>query len=213
MVYVGNRTFVKCAEEHKRYEECRSLQICVESDTTYHALLKTLFPPDYITVGSTLDETTEMLFNHTCNVIVSDKTIILIVTWLNNAIRDGRYVMGDKMMSKEPYAIITRNTDREFSDVVNWVVHAVISGEEQGLSKNASLCQNHTDLASHDASNLDFMNAVHCVGNYAEIVDGDANNPGLNEINYGTGMLYAILLETLKVLAMPLWNQPLAACR
>ena len=94
-------------------------------------------------------------------------------------------------MSREPHAIITRNTDREFSDVVNWVVHAVISGEEQGLSKNASLCQNHTDLASHDASKLGFMNAVHCVGNYSEIVDGD-NNPGINEINYGTGMLYAI---------------------
>jgi len=95
-------------------------------------------------------------------------------------------------MTKEPLSIVTRNTDREFSDIINWIVHALFYGEEQGLTKNSSLCQNSSNLTPHHASDLNFMNAVYCVGNYGELFDEDENNRGLNQINDGsTGMLYA----------------------
>jgi len=82
--------------------------------------------------------------------------------------------------------------DREFSDIVNWVVQALLFGEERGLSKNATLCRNYTDSTLRGASELDFMKGVSCVGNYAEI-NGDPNNRGrINGINDGAGMLYAI---------------------
>lgn len=97
------------------------------------------------------------------------------------------------MMSKEPLAVVTRNNDREFSDVINWVVHALFYGEEQGITKTMSRCQQVSNLTEH-TSDLDFMNAVYCVGNYGEILsDEEKNNQGMNQINNGTtGMLYAM---------------------
>jgi len=72
------------------------------------------------------------------------------------------------------------------------VVQALFYGEEQGLTKSSSLCQNYTDM-TRSLSGLNFLNAVYCVGNYGEILHGDDNNRGANQINNGTtGMLYAI---------------------
>eukprot|EP00579_Thalassiosira_antarctica_P013409 CAMPEP_0201945108 /NCGR_PEP_ID=MMETSP0903-20130614/53734_1 /ASSEMBLY_ACC=CAM_ASM_000552 /TAXON_ID=420261 /ORGANISM="Thalassiosira antarctica, Strain CCMP982" /LENGTH=869 /DNA_ID=CAMNT_0048488167 /DNA_START=93 /DNA_END=2702 /DNA_ORIENTATION=+ len=192
MAYFGNETFVRCAEELKRYDECSSLMICVERSTTHYDFLKTAFPSDYFKVGSSLKEVTEMLFNDTCNAIASEKTFILNVLLLNEVIRDGKFILGTKMMTKEPYGIITRNSDHEFSDIINWVIRALFFGEEQGLTKDPTLCQNYTDLTLHDVSDLDFMNSVYCVGNYREIYVVEPNNRGMNQINNGTGMLYAV---------------------
>jgi len=96
------------------------------------------------------------------------------------------------LLTKEPLAIVTRNNDREFSDIINWVVQALFYGEEQGLTKNSSLCQNYTNFTS-PGSDLNFMNAVYCVGNYGELIsEVEQNHRGMNQINNGTtGMLYA----------------------
>ena len=196
MVYFGNQTFVHCAEEQKRYDECSSLLICVKSSTTHYDFLKsfTSFPSDYFKVGSSLEEITEMLFNDTCNVGAYDKSAILnhLNVALSHTDSDRDFIFGKKMMTKEPLAIVTRNNDREFSDIINWVVQALFFGEEQGLTKDLSLCQNSTNLTGHDVPDLDFMNAVYCVGNYGELFVGEPNNRGMNQINNGTGMLYAI---------------------
>merc|ERR1719379_3402690 len=78
-------------------------------------------------------------------------------------------ILGNETLTKDPHAIVTRNTDREFSDVVNWVVQALFYGEEQGLTKDMSLCHNYSGLTSTHPSELNFLNAVHFVGNYGEI--------------------------------------------
>ena len=54
--------------------------------------------------------------------------------------RTACYVVGEKMMTKEPNAFVTRSDDREFSDAVNWALQALIWGEEQGLTKDLTLC-------------------------------------------------------------------------
>ncbi|KAL7538406.1 hypothetical protein ACHAXR_011016 [Thalassiosira sp. AJA248-18] len=107
-------------------------------------------------------------------------------------LNERNFTVGRKTATKEPIGIVSRNNDREFSDIINWVVQALFYGEEHGLAKDPTLCQNSTRETSHNVSDLDFMNAVHCVGNYGEIFDGEMNNRGMNQINNGTGMLYAI---------------------
>jgi len=167
--------------------------ICVTKATTHYDFLKTAFPSDYFKVGSTFEEVTEMLFNDTCNVAAFEKSHIQNDASLNNGISDGKFIVGTQMKTKEPLAIVTRNNDREFSDTINWVVQALFYGEEQGLTKDLKQCQNYTNnLALYDVSDLDFLNAVYCVGNYGEIFDSSPNDRGMNQINNGTGMLYAI---------------------
>ena len=101
-------------------------------------------------------------------------------------------------MIKEPLAIVTHVDDREFSDIVNWVLQALFFGEEKGLGKYPPLCQKDTMLPSN-ASDLDCMNAVCCVGNYGDIYGGDdAETRGImNLINNSTGLLYVLPFDNL----------------
>ena len=100
-----------------------------------------------------------MLFNGTCNVATYDKSAILPIASSEEFI-DKNFSIGNKMMTKEPLAMVTRNSDRKFSDTVNWVLRALIYGEEHGLTQDSTLCQNSTNLALSKAFELDFMNAV-----------------------------------------------------
>ena len=114
--------------------------ICVAKATTHYDFLKTVFPSHYFKVGSTFEEVTEMLFNDTCNVAAFEKTHIQNDASLNNGISDGKFIVGTKLKTKEPHAIVTRNNDHEFSDIMNWVVQALFYGEEQGLTKDLKRC-------------------------------------------------------------------------
>lgn len=200
MVYYGNSTYIQCAEQQKRYDECRELLICVTDASTHVDFLKVSFPLDYFKIGSSLEEITEMLFDDSCNVIAHEKSAILNLVqsekfqgrvFMAKALNGDEYRFGEKVMSKEPLGIVTRSNDRVFSDIINWVIQVLLFGEEQGITKDATLCQNYTKL-SFLVSDLDLMNAVYCVGNYEEIFDGEHDNRGMNKINNGTGMLYSI---------------------
>ncbi|KAL7534572.1 hypothetical protein ACHAWF_004886, partial [Thalassiosira exigua] len=190
LIYSGNSTFVKCAEEHKRYKECSSISICVYKASTHYELLRMSFPSEYFKLVSSYAEMLDMLLNDTCNVVAEDKGFLHGGLPDIFVARDRGFVEGGKMMTKEPLAMVTRNTDMEWSDAVNWVLQALIYGEEQGLTRDSSRCQIGANLDLQSASDLDFMNAVHCVGNYAE--QHDRKKRGMNQINNGTGMVFAI---------------------
>ena len=112
---------------------------------------------------------------------------------MNELILNGTYTLGNKMLTKEPLAIVTRNNDQEWTDVINWVIRALLFGEEHNLMQNKSLCDAKFVPVS---SQFNFLNAVFCVGNYGELFDKHYKDPNarseMNEINKGTAMLYAI---------------------
>ncbi len=138
-----------------------------------------------------------MLWNEKCNVVANDRSSLLNLV-LSEKNSDRKFVVGDKLMTKEPLAVVSRNNDREFSDIINWVVHALFYGDEQGLTKNSTLCDNNTNLTFRGVD-LDFLNAIYCVGNYGEIFFGGNEGQGMNQINNGTnGMLYAIPFGNMK---------------
>ena len=191
MAYYGRSTFVQCAEEQKRYGVCSQLTICVVQNTRSADYVHSYFPSDFFVVVSSIDESMERLLNGTsCNAIASDRSDLVGVTFSDS---DGDFILGDKLVTKEPFAIVTRSGDQEFSDIINWVIQALFYGEEQDLVKDLSLCQNYTEVPSHPTE-LNFLNAVHCVGNYGEVLfGGDQNDRFMNRINNGTsGMIYAV---------------------
>ncbi len=181
MTYAGNETFIECAEKMERYGICSSLSICVSADSGYSEYLSSNFPNGFYTLASSTDEMLLMMDNGTCNVLAGPAVAIPRVT---------NHSVGNKLFMKEPQAIVTRNTDREFSDVVNWVLQALFYGEEQGLTKNTTLCsttKNVTPLAAE----LNYLNAVYCVGSYNDLYY-DSGFRGMNRINNGTNMHYPI---------------------
>ena len=171
----------------------RHLHCTVDKSNGYD-FVESHFPQKFIEVGYSLEELGEMQRNNACNVIAALRSSLLLQYVLpSNNTGDEEFVLGDKLMMKDPLAAVTRNNDPEFSDVVDWVINALFYGEEQGLIANSSLCQNYTN-STVDAPDLRFMNAVYCVGNYRNIVFGkDWINHGMNYINVNgsTRMLFA----------------------
>ena len=192
MSYFGNEKLVRCAEKNMRYKECASLVICVDKDLTSYDFVSSSFPSTFFLPTSSEDERIELMMNGTCNVIANDRSWLLAETISRSGLVGGDLIVGEKLMTKEPLAFVTRNDDREFSDIINWILHALFYGEEQGLSTTSSLCQNYT-TPQMAITDLHFLNAVFCVGNYGDIVfDGERGNRGINQINSWTPMLYAI---------------------
>ncbi|KAL7547496.1 hypothetical protein ACHAWF_018338 [Thalassiosira exigua] len=196
LAYMGNKSFVDCAEQQKRYAECAGLSICAVASSTHLDMLKRRFPSDFLVEIE--HHTVEMLLDGDCEVLAGDRSYMVE---LHEKLIDSDFVVGKIVTASEPLAMVTRKGekgDREFSDVVNWVLQALFYGEEQGLTKDPALCQN-TSLSQ--ASDLDYMNAVYCVGNYAEILTGRyASYRHMNKINDGTtGMVFAIPLGSVEV--------------
>jgi len=189
--FFGNQTLVECAEERKRHSQCSSLFMCALNATTIPGILETLFPSGFFKVISEEEignEVGKYLTDSSkpgvCNVFPGNGGL---GSSISAGINDARFVGGSKQIAKEPNAVVTRNDDREFSDIINWVLQARLYGSEQGLmTKISKLCQKYTNFTSH-VSELNFMNAVHCVS----LRDYGLDGLGMNRINNGTtGMLY-----------------------
>lgn len=191
MAYYGYPSFVECAEKRKRYGECASLRICALEGTTGQDYVEANFPTDFIVVVMQLDKMvlSDMLdsVDVNCNVVIRDR---LLLPRNGSTLGYSHYVVGNETMTKDPLCTATRGNDREFSDIIEWVVQALIYGEEQGLTIDMSRCVKKAPMHGN-VSDLIFMNAVYCVGNHGDLLAPDAKS-GMNLINNGsTGLLYA----------------------
>jgi ABC-type amino acid transport substrate-binding protein len=189
LAYFGNETFVRCAEDRKRHGECSLLRICALNGTTGYDFVRSNFPTEYIVATQQSDELRMRLANNTCNVIARD---FLLLPRDAEIFGDRQFVSGNKSMTIEPLSIVTRGDDDAFAHVVDFIVNALFYGQEQRLTKNMSRCSNNTPSAGN-ISDLNFMNAVYCVGNYEEVMPARLLDISvMNQINDGsTGMLYA----------------------
>jgi hypothetical protein len=90
---------------------------------------------------------------------------------------------------------MTRDDDAPWSDVVNWVIQALLSAEEQGTTQTTAENMGTFGLLGEEFENL-FIDAVGASGNYGEIyarnMESIVPRGGLNSINSGdTGRHYS----------------------
>jgi len=183
---------VICAEKKRRYAECELLSICVLQGTTHSDFISAIFPSNFYRIGFSFEEMIAMMFNDTCNVIGVEEFSIFD-SELEKLIKNGEYVLGNKSLTKEPLSAVTRNEDREWSDIVTWAIRALIQGEMNGLMRNPQLCNNDTILESN-STRLNYDQSVYCVGNYGEIFNrrfGENKRSSMNTINKGSPMIYS----------------------
>jgi hypothetical protein len=193
--FYGNETFVKCAEEQKRYDECASLRICTLGGGDMEVYIKANFPPEFFFVmNATVQVSTEAMLNsmtaNNCNVIGLPRIMLSSDGHIGSENPD--YVAGEHILVTIPLSTLTRGDDSEFSSVIELVVQSLFYGEEQGLTKDVSRCNSTIPIAGN-VSDLNFMNAVYCVGSYRDIIGSVGEYSGMNQINNGsTGMLYPL---------------------
>ncbi|KAL7517166.1 hypothetical protein ACHAWX_002114 [Stephanocyclus meneghinianus] len=194
MLFAGNSTFVTCAEEHKQYHECARLVICVTQFTTEYIYVTSHYTADFSVITAGLGESIELFYMDICNVVASGR--LDLINKKKAGLIDSTFVFGKKVFTNDPLAFVTRSDDPEWSSVVNWATQALFFGERKGITKNSSLCQRSASIVNMKGSKLNYLNAVYCVGNYAELYNGSelavSDRTAINTINNGTAMLYAI---------------------
>ena len=196
---------MNCAKRGERFGECLSLNLCVGANTTHETLASELFPSDFY-VPVYHDAIVSYLLNGTCNVLLTDLHAERTAELEMEAGRYAYFAIEPHLI--EPHAIVTRHESdvgREFGDVASWTIMALIYGEAHNITKDPSKCQPYEELPTNPAD-LDYMKAVHCVGNLGEILSNfreeqcRLNNCvdfAVNHLNRGEAMIAGIPLGDL----------------
>jgi len=113
--YQGMDTYVVCAEEMKRYDECSTLSICVSAvySTSYNTI-SALFPPEFYKVAPSVDDMRNMFLNGTCNVLAVESLQLTAIFHDSDTVIE-ELTSGNRSLTKEPLAIATCTHDTEWS--------------------------------------------------------------------------------------------------
>ena len=194
--------------------ELDGASVCVQTGTTTELNLADFFRSNGISfepvVFESLDELRGAFFAGRCDAFTGDSSGLASTrTVAGNP--DDYEILPDRI-SKEPLAPATRHGDNEWTDVVRWVVNALIQAEESGItSANVDSMRESEDPTIKrllgvtpgfgEALGLDeawAYNAIVAVGNYGEMFERNvgAGSPlglerGLNALYSDGGLMYA----------------------
>jgi general L-amino acid transport system substrate-binding protein len=200
----------------KSAKELNGATICVQPGTTTELNLADYFRSNSMeykpVVIEKLDEATAAFFAGRCDVFTGDSSALAAIR-VGRASNPDDYIILPERISKEPLAPVVRHGDDQWHDIVDWVVYALIQGEEIGITQ-----ANVDDKLNADDPNIKRMlgvtpgmgkalgldekwayNEIKAVGNYGEIFDRflGLNSPlklerGYNNIWTKGGLLYAM---------------------
>jgi general L-amino acid transport system substrate-binding protein len=196
--------------------ELNGAAVCVQQGTTTELNLADYFRANKMefkpVVIEKRDEALNAFFSGRCDVYTSDSSA-LNADRLSQAPNPDDYIILPERISKEPLAPVVRHGDEEWSDIVRWVVYALIEAEEKGVTS-----KNVDDMLKSDDPNIKRMlgvtpgmgkalgldekwayNEIKLVGNYGEIFDRTLGKDtelkferGLNNLWTKGGLMYAM---------------------
>ncbi|HFC10030.1 MAG TPA: amino acid ABC transporter substrate-binding protein [Chloroflexi bacterium] len=213
--YDGQGIMVRKDSGITKLEDLEGAKICVATGTTTELNLADQMAAHNIDYTPVVFETADQVFGAyeegRCDAVTTDKSGLVSrrVTLKN----PDDHVILDITLSKEPLGPVVRQGDDQWFDIINWVVFATFTGEEEGItSKNVDEIKATTKnpnvkkflgLEGEMGQKLGLSddwayNIIKMVGNYAEIYDRNLgpgtpfNLPrGLNASWKDGGLLYA----------------------
>ena len=167
---------------------CRDLTICVAAGTTFEAVLRQFgVPESNLVLLQAGDILGEGLSSGSCNVIAGGVSDVS-ATNVRNAGYSGEYSTGNKVLSKDPLALVTLPDDPQWSAFVFWIVQAIFFADEEGISSStAGFSLPQTNLFGPSNHRM-LRDAVAAVGSYDEIYNRHVRpelgpRSGLNQRN------------------------------
>jgi hypothetical protein len=143
-LYTGVPAFVECADNVDVSGACADLKLCTVDGSTWIDILRGLFPEDNLVPTILSEDGPPGERNHLGrNYAIANGYI-------------GAYVLGIHVLSKEPIAFID---DARWSDVVNWVIQALLSAEELSTTQSTVQDMGTFDLLGEEFENL-FIRAL-----------------------------------------------------
>lgn len=152
-----------CADQRSTIGECADLQVCVIKGSLHTEMLG--LPQSYL-VERELDGMLSGLLHGPCNVAIGhtadlEKALPLVPNHFD-------VKLGSRVLASEPVAIATRDDDPMWSDLVNWVLLALVHADDLGITQ---------DMANHFPTTMSFgkgfehmfQHAISSVGTFLEI--------------------------------------------
>jgi general L-amino acid transport system substrate-binding protein len=203
LVFSGKPTFVECAEKLDTFfGECRNLKICVQQGTTHEKIVRVILP------GSVMypygPGELQTLFSGTCNVIADEPISGGEARLLEAGYAEGDFTHGTTIFSREPLAMVTRDDDPVWSDLVNTVLQSLWAAEAQDITQDTAEAFKYTPIFGNLPESM-FVDAIAAVGNFGELyarhLEKIVPRAGVNSLNVDgtTGMLYSFPFGDLEV--------------
>ena len=137
MAFGGIPEMVDCTEELDIFTgNCRELIICVSPGTSHNFILSEELFGSSVKVFATVDNI-EYFVNGTCNVLAKDQ-VSLSPQRLVESGYAGPYKIGKRIFSREPLALVTRDDDTEWTNIVNSVVQLMYTAEGMNITQQGA---------------------------------------------------------------------------
>jgi hypothetical protein len=143
----------------------------------------TLFPPRFYVAA--LQSLGSSLMSGVCNAVAGSFFDVI-----PSAIRNdyaGVYEVGVNRFSKQPLALVTRQDDHQWSQLVYWINTALVYAEERNITQDTAAEEMPLMETFGPSLKNMFRQAVNAVGNYGEIyarnVQDEAPRGGPHDLN------------------------------
>ena len=215
--YTGQSFAVRIDSGIESTADMEGITICVQTATTTEQNLSDHFSEldyDYTPLGGDEDESQDAFSTGRCDAWTGDHSALSArIAQLRNA---DEFRVLDQLISKEPLAPFMIDSDRQWKDIITWVVYGLINAEELGVTRDnvEAMAANPPNAAvarllgvpfkGGNVTNHGFavdpqflQRALLATGNYGEIYERTAAQVGipregtLNALVEDGGVLYA----------------------
>ncbi len=135
--YTGQSFAVRADSDIWSTADMDGITICVQSATTTEQNLSDHFNElgyDYTPLGGEDQENQDAFVAGRCDAWTGDQSNLLSrISQLSNA---DEFRVVDQLISKEPLAPFVIDSDRQWKDIITWVVYGLINAEELGVTKD-----------------------------------------------------------------------------
>lgn len=187
-------------------EQMDGVSICANNGTTSLDNLTALIASKKLNINvlklATQEGRWRAFFNRECDAITADRSDLFAkLSTLSNPTK--KYRVLNSYIAKEPLGPVVRDSDRQWFDIVKWVIYAIILAEEKSIVASDvtdKLQQFEAPASARLGLDPKWPSyVVQSVGNYAQIydrnlgVDSPINIPrGINRLWTQGGVLYAM---------------------
>lgn len=183
--------------------DCATVKLCVETGNTAVDAVRNTLPENAIVEVPNLSAAYRALIDGKCSAVAGGRAEVAQPSAALNGYSEDSYAVGANLLVRDPLAMVARDNDRRWCDIIFWTQQALVSAEEQGVTQSTADDLSLTSAFGEEFDNI-FVEMIRAVGNYGEVyarnVEPIIPRAGMDTINEGeTGRLYSLPFGDLSV--------------
>ena len=148
--------------------DCATVKLCVETGTTTIDVVRNTLPEDIIVEVPNLSAAYQALIDGKCSAVAGGRAEVAEPSAALNGYAEESYTVSANMLLRDPLAMVARDNDRRWCDIMFWTQQALVSAEEQGVTQSTADDLSLTSAFGDEFDNI-FVEIIRAVGNYGEV--------------------------------------------